>query len=485
MSRPNGAWVPDGRAKAIRADCEASLEALGGLEIDLYLLHTPDPRTPWSTSVRALARLVDEGLVARVGVCNVSRAQLDEAIELAPIAAVQVGLSVLDDTALRGGVVDRCAELGIAVIAHSPLGGPRRVRQLSKHAELAAIAGARGVTEAEAALAWVLALGPHVMAIPGARRPNAARSAVRAASIDLTDDERRRIGGGRRRAGRHPVTGDVVLVMGVPGAGKSLLADGYVNRGYLRLNRDEAGGSLRDLAGALERRARKWCERGGSRQHVPHARVAQLRRGSRRAPRRCGAVRLAGHAARTGSGEPRRAAARAVRRASDAGAAQDGRALRGGPAVSDAADEGLPRARASGRRRRVFVDRAHCVRACSSRRLGRLSSPPPIRSRRSRSTAQRRRRTSSSTGVLAATSTTARDAVAGAQRVVSGLVEGAICPHPGGPPVCWCRPPLPGLPLAFAHRHGVDPTKSVVVGSSASHRTLANALGARFVDASA
>ena len=87
------AGSPDGRAKAIRADCEASLAALDGLPIDLYLLHAPDPRTPWRTSVRALARLADEGLVRRVGLANVNRTQLDEALELAPVAAVQVALS--------------------------------------------------------------------------------------------------------------------------------------------------------------------------------------------------------------------------------------------------------------------------------------------------------------------------------------------------------------------------------------------------------
>ena len=119
MSRPDGAWVPDGRARSIRADCEASLDALDGLAIDLYLLHAPDPRTPWRTSVRALAKLVDEGLVARVGVANVNRDQLDEALELAPIAAVQVALSPFDDRALRGGVVDRCIDGGLA--AHRAL----------------------------------------------------------------------------------------------------------------------------------------------------------------------------------------------------------------------------------------------------------------------------------------------------------------------------------------------------------------------------
>ena len=62
--------------------------------------------------MRALARLVDDGLVRHVGVANVNRGQLDEAVELAPIAAVQVALSPFDDRALRGGVVERCDELG-------------------------------------------------------------------------------------------------------------------------------------------------------------------------------------------------------------------------------------------------------------------------------------------------------------------------------------------------------------------------------------
>ncbi|HET8953644.1 MAG TPA: aldo/keto reductase, partial [Solirubrobacteraceae bacterium] len=133
MSRAGGAWIPDGRAKTLLADCEASLVALDGLAIDLYLVHAPDPRTPWRTSVRALARLADKGLVRRIGVSNVNRTQLDEALELAPVAAVEVALSPFDDRALRGGVVERCAERGLAVIAHSPLGGPRRAARLARH----------------------------------------------------------------------------------------------------------------------------------------------------------------------------------------------------------------------------------------------------------------------------------------------------------------------------------------------------------------
>src|SRR5205085_12592022 len=100
MTLLRGGWVPDGRAKAILSDCEASLAALDGIPIDTYLLHSPDTRTPWPTSVRALARLINEGLVARVGLSNVNRPQLDEALALAPISAVEVAVSLYDHRAL-------------------------------------------------------------------------------------------------------------------------------------------------------------------------------------------------------------------------------------------------------------------------------------------------------------------------------------------------------------------------------------------------
>ena len=69
-----------------------------------------------------------------------------------------------------------------------------------------------------------------------------------------------------------------------------------------------------------------------------------------------------------------------------------------------------------------------------------------------------------------------------AARLSATLVETAACTHGGGPPTCWCRPPLPGLPLEFARRHGVDPARAVLVGTSAAHRTLASTLGSRYID---
>jgi hypothetical protein len=62
-----------------------------------------------------------------------------------------------------------------------------------------------------------------------------------------------------------------------------------------------------------------------------------------------------------------------------------------------------------------------------------------------------------------------------------GSYETAVCTHGAGPPVCWCRPPLPGLILEFARRHDVDPARSTLVGTSAAHRTLARTLGAEYV----
>ena len=67
------------------------------------------------------------------------------------------------------------------------------------------------------------------------------------------------------------------------------------------------------------------------------------------------------------------------------------------------------------------------------------------------------------------------------EAAINGFVDVALCPHPGGPPVCWCRPPLPGLPLAFARAHHVDPARSVLIGTGPAHRNLAGALGARYV----
>ena len=191
------------------------------------------------------------------GVSNVNRAQLDEALEHAPVRAVEVALSVFDVRTLRGGIVDRCAEHGIALLAHSPLGGPAGPERLDRLDGVRAVADRHAATPAQIALAWLLDLHPTVVAIPGARTPEAARSVARAAHLRLEPEDRailaQAVDAPSPRAPRkHARTGDVVVVMGIPGAGKSRVAGDYVARGYQRLNRDERGGSLRELATALD-----------------------------------------------------------------------------------------------------------------------------------------------------------------------------------------------------------------------------------------
>jgi diketogulonate reductase-like aldo/keto reductase/predicted kinase len=488
MARPEGRWVPDGRAKSILGDCEASLAALDGLEIDLYLIHAPDPRTPWRTSLRALARLADEGLVRRVGVSNVNRDQLDEALELAPVAAVQVALSVYDDRAFRGGVVARCAERGVSVIAHSPLGGPRRAGGLGRRPGILDVAEAHGATPAEVALAWLLGLSPAVVAIPGARRPETARSAARAAGLELTPSERAALGSVHERAPparRAPSDADVVIVMGIPGSGKTLVAEDYVARGYARLNRDERKGSLRDLAEALDEQLASGVRRvvldntyltRASRSYVLDA------AGRHGIATRCvwldtslaqAQVNLVERLLDRFGSLPTPEELREVAK-QEPGLhlpTTQMRTLRElEPPSSDegfTAVEQVPFVRRppSGSMRGVFVAAA-ALREPGWEPVDR-SSPHLVFD------------WTPDGNVDAIAPEVARLAAQ-----VTGPVEGAICPHGGGAPSCWCRPPLPGLVLAFARAHEVDPSGSVLVGAAAAHKTLATTLGAEYIPVS-
>jgi aryl-alcohol dehydrogenase-like predicted oxidoreductase/predicted kinase len=495
MARTGGAWIPDGRAKAILGDCHASLEALDGLAIDLYLIHAPDPQRPWRTSLRALTRLLDEGIVNRVGVSNVNRGQLDEALELAPISAVEVALSVFDDRALRGGVVERCIEAGVAVIAHSPLGGPRRAKAIGREQALVDVADARGVAAAEVALAWLLDLAPAVVAIPGARRPETARSAAAAARIRLDDEERGALALAFGRTRRAPAQtprpredAEVVLVMGIPGAGKSRVAEEHVARGYVRLNRDERGGSLRELADALEEELASGVRRvvldntyltRAARSHVIDA------AGRHGVAVRCvwldtplaqAQVNLVERLLERFGSLPGPEELRALARRGDGVLAPTSqmRALRELEAPS--ADEGwaavervpfarTPPAAAAGAG--VFVAAAALAKPGWRQALeeGDRGAPHLVFDWQP-------------DGAVEALA----PAALRLEAEVSGHVETALCPHGAGPPVCWCRPPLPGLPLAFARGQGVDPSRSVLLGAGPAHRTLAAALGARYVN---
>ncbi|MFT7625831.1 MAG: aryl-alcohol dehydrogenase-like predicted oxidoreductase, partial [Myxococcota bacterium] len=258
LTRPRAQWVPNGKAKHLAAACRASLESLGRSQHDLYLLHAPDPKVPLATSVRALAKLKKQGLATAVGLSNVNLTQLREAEQLTDIAAVQVELSVAAQAPLYSGLVAYCREQGIEVIAHSPLGGPGRSRGLPKRGPLLALARQLGVTAHQLALAWLLDLDAGVTPIPGATRVETAGLAA-AAPNGLPQTVRQELdqafGGGRRmRESTWPAQrdDDVILVMGIQGAGKSGYVTELTEQGYERLNRDERGGTLAGLLPPLE-----------------------------------------------------------------------------------------------------------------------------------------------------------------------------------------------------------------------------------------
>jgi aryl-alcohol dehydrogenase-like predicted oxidoreductase len=188
-TRPGGRWERDGRPAHLRAACERSLRALGVEEIDLYQLHAPDPRVPFEESVGALARLLEDGKVVRVGLSNVSVAQVETAARIVPITTVQNRLNPFFRESLHNGVVAHCMRQRIGVLAYSPVGGGRLNRKLPMHPVVSAIAARTGASPHAVVIAWVLAQGSQVIPIPSARTPEHVRDSASASALHLSPDD--------------------------------------------------------------------------------------------------------------------------------------------------------------------------------------------------------------------------------------------------------------------------------------------------------
>jgi aryl-alcohol dehydrogenase-like predicted oxidoreductase len=210
----------DGSPDYVRKACDASLRRLGVDHIDLYYQHRVDPKVPIEETVGAMAELVHQGKVRHLGLSEAAAGTIRRAAAVHPIAALQTEYS-LWSRELEDEILPTCRSLGIALVAYSPLGrgfltgkiqsqddldpsdwrrqNPRfQGENLEKNLELAGrireIAGRKGCTPAQLALAWLLAQGRDVVPIPGTRSPkrldeNAAACQVALSADDLAEIE--------------------------------------------------------------------------------------------------------------------------------------------------------------------------------------------------------------------------------------------------------------------------------------------------------
>jgi aryl-alcohol dehydrogenase-like predicted oxidoreductase/predicted kinase len=560
LIRPDGRWEHDGRAKHLRAACEASLVALGADRIDLYQLHAPDPAVPLSTSVRALAGLKRDGLVESIGLCNVTVGQIEQARRIVEIDAVQVEFSLWHEDNVLAGVVPYCVREGIQLLAYRPLGGPGRRHRAATDPTLREIASRHDVTPEEAALAWLRDLSNFIVPLPGATRLETVASISRVPGIALTDDDREqfdlRFPAGRMfrratdaaigRATAAPAAGEIVLVMGLPAAGKSTVARSLAGQSYHRLNRDEAGGTLRDLVQEMDRAVAS----GVSRIVLDNTYVSRKSRAevvraaaARGIPVRClwlttdlesaqvnAATRIVTRYGRLPDEAELKTLAKrdpaafppgvlfryqrelepphvsegfsridtlAFERRSDASERGDasqanGASRRSGERVrlSGSPRGEAPRIRPLNRAVIVWCDNI-LLRSATGRRMP--LTPDDVEVPSDRGAVLRRLRDEgwrilglSWLPEIAEEALSPADATAVFDRMRELLqveIEIDWCPHAAGPPRCWCRKPLPGLGVLLIHRHQLDPARCVYVGSGPQDPGFARKLGFTYAPA--
>lgn len=199
----------------IRACCDASLHRLGVERIDLFYIHRVDPETDIAATMQVLADLAQAGKIAHVGLCEVSAATLRRAHAVFPVTAVQSEYSLWTRDA-EDEVLPTTQALGIGFVAYSPLGrgfltgrykstetladddfrrsnprfqGDNLERNLELLAKVEEFAAQHGVTPAQIALAWLLAQGDHIVAIPGTRSPARLAENLGALSVRLSAED--------------------------------------------------------------------------------------------------------------------------------------------------------------------------------------------------------------------------------------------------------------------------------------------------------
>jgi pyridoxine 4-dehydrogenase len=183
--RRGGGWIPDGRASHLREALEGSLRRLRVDRIDVYQLHTVDPRVPIEESVGALRDLQGQGKIRHIGVSNVNVDELSRARSVARLVSVQNRFSLSDRES--DDVVAACEQHGLAFLPWYPLAAGALARSRSSH--LRSIAIAHHATHAQIALAWLLRRSPVILPIPGTSSVAHLEENVAAARIGLSPEE--------------------------------------------------------------------------------------------------------------------------------------------------------------------------------------------------------------------------------------------------------------------------------------------------------
>jgi aryl-alcohol dehydrogenase-like predicted oxidoreductase len=187
--RNGQAWAVDGRPEHIRAACEASLRALETDRIDLYQYHRPDPDVPYAETIGAFKELQDAGKVRWLGLSNANLEQLEEARSIIDVVSLQNQLSLGYTGPVEKGELAAVTEHGIAFLPWSPLGGIGRADGTARVSPVQRAAERHAVSPQQVALAWLLALSPTVIPIPGSTRPETIVDSVGAAQLQLSEDE--------------------------------------------------------------------------------------------------------------------------------------------------------------------------------------------------------------------------------------------------------------------------------------------------------
>jgi pyridoxine 4-dehydrogenase len=181
LVRPSpGRWDENGRPEHLKRAIDGSLKRLKLERIELYQLHAPDPRVPFTDSVGALADAQRAGKIRHIGLSNVDLAQLEQARKLVQVVSVQNEYNLGNRESEP--VLERCEELGIAFLPWYPLGAGALVRS----AAVKNIAKRLQATPAQVAIAWLLAKSPVMLPIPGTASIKHLEENMRAAELRLS-----------------------------------------------------------------------------------------------------------------------------------------------------------------------------------------------------------------------------------------------------------------------------------------------------------